>query len=448
MSADVTAAADVVVVGARCAGASLAVHLARAGVRVRLLDKARFPSDTASTHIVQPRGTAALTRLGVADRLRAAGAAAIERLALRYDDVHLEAEYADARARPALSTGTTPGLSLRRTALDAILVDAARDAGAQVCTRTAVTGLLRDGTGRVCGVRTATGDIAAGVVVGADGRDSTVARLVGARRHSVYAAPRLAAWVYLRGARDDAGRLRIGRIGSSALIAVPAEDGLQLVGVVPSVRERTEFLADRDDCFERELRRWPELHELVAGAERVGPMRVVPDWQAYFRTSAGPGWVLSGDAGHFKDPAAAQGITDALRQAEWLASSLAASLPHGARHVDAATRDFARRRDDDCREMHWFAHDMGAAGPTGPLLRELVRGIARDDPMLFARVLNRDLAPSEVVTAGRLAHAAGAALRGGPGMLVPLGREVASVGRRRTHRALARAARGRGRKPV
>ncbi len=431
--------ADVVVVGSRCSGAPLATHLARAGVRVTLLDKARFPSDTASTHIIQPRGTAALDRLGVLPRLRDEGAADIQRLTLHYADACLEAVYDSAAGEHRLSTGRTAGLNVRRPTLDAALLDAARDSGVDVRTRTPVTGLLHDDRGRVSGVHTRDATVHARLVVGADGRDSLVAREVGARRYATYSAPRFAAWSYYRGARPDAGRLRIGRFGSTALIATPTDDDLLLVGVVPAVDERAAFLADRDAGFDARLQQWPELADVVRGARREGPMRIVPDWQAYFRESAGPGWALVGDAGHFKDPAAAQGITDALRQAEGLAAAIASGLDED---VDAATHAWWRARDDDCRDMHWFARDMGAAGTTTPVMTEVVREVAATDSMLLAQVLNRDVPSSAVVTPARVGRAAGAALRRRPGAFPALARESARVAATRARWA-GGAARGR-----
>ncbi|WP_375487737.1 FAD-dependent oxidoreductase [uncultured Jatrophihabitans sp.] len=421
--------ADVVIVGARCAGAPLATHLARAGLRVTVVDKARFPSETASTHIIQPRGTAALERLGVLARLRADGAADIERLSVHYADVRLETEYGCDAAASRLSTGSTPGLNIRRRPLDAALQDGARDAGADVRASTAATELIRDDHGRVTGVLTDDGPITAGLVVGADGRSSFVARAVRARAYARYPAPRFAAWAYYRDARPDAGRLRIGRFGLTALIATPADDGLLLVGVVPAIDEREPFLADREAGFLRRVREWPELHDLLHGARREGPMRIVPSWQAYFRASAGPGWVLVGDAGHFKDPAAAQGITDSLRQAEGLSAAVVDGL--GGGDIDTATRAWWRDRDADCRDMHWFARDMGAAGPTTPAMTELVRDVARTDSTALARVLNRDLPSSAVITPGRVRRAAVGALRRDPRVLPSLaGESVRAAGTR------------------
>ena len=81
-------------------------------------------------------------------------------------------------------------------------------------------------------------------------------------------------------------------------------------------RHKGAFLADRERNFMAGLGRWPELADLLTGASRIGLIRVMSDWHGYFREAAGPGWALLGDAGNFKDPAPAQGISDALRQAE------------------------------------------------------------------------------------------------------------------------------------
>ena len=276
-------------------------------------------------------------------------------------------------------------------------------------------------------MQTEAGPIAARVVVGADGRHSSVADAVGARKYATYPAGRLAAWGYFEGARDDANRLRIGRFGEHAFVATPAGSGLFLAGYVPSMAGKDEFLADRERNYARGITAWPELAEIVSGATRVGPLRVVPDWHGYFRTSAGPGWVLVGDAGNFKDPSAAQGITDALRQSERLADALAAGLDEG-QDVDEHTRRFWQWRDRDCREMHWFAADMGAPGPTKPVTTEVLRDVAGDERTSIAllQVLNRDVAPSAVLTPGRLAHAAVRALRRRPRRVGAVAGEIAA----------------------
>ena len=107
-----------------------------------------------------------------------------------------------------------------------------------------------------------------------------------------------------------------------------------------------------------------------------------------------------GDAGHFKDPTPGQGIADALRQSEQLAVAITWALGGGHGEPDKILREWWHWRDEDAREMYWFAHDMGAAGPTPPVRREAQRRIAKDPEMTTAmvRVLNHELRPSEAFT--------------------------------------------------
>ncbi|HZE17766.1 MAG TPA: hypothetical protein VE197_19845 [Mycobacterium sp.] len=113
-------------------------------------------------------------------------------------------------------------------------------------------------------------------------------------------------------------------------MASPTYGDLYMAGIAVDVAQAREFHADRERNFATGLARWPELADLLAGAQRDGPIRVMTDWHRYFRRSAGPGWVLVGDAGHFKDFTPAQGIADALRQATTLAESITAGLDSAA----------------------------------------------------------------------------------------------------------------------
>jgi menaquinone-9 beta-reductase len=412
---------DVVIVGARCAGAPLARQLAGQGVRVCVVDRARFPSDTPSTHVIQPCGVAALARLGVLDAALAAGAVPLERLVLVMDDARVEADLSLAQPGGAPLCGA--GLSMRRLTLDALLAQAAVEAGAVLYDATNVVGLIEQ-DGRICGVRTGRGDIRARLVVGADGRNSTVARLVDAREYHVAPPGRLFAWAYFAGAADGDRQLRIGRVGEYAYAASPTDAGLYLAAVCPSVDARARFLADRDVQYRAGLRGWPELADSLAGARQVGPLRVVANWHGFFRPASGPGWALAGDAANFKDPSPAQGISDALRHAERLGAAIVAGL--GRAHLDAELAAWWRWRDADAYDMHWFASDMGAPGPTTPIATEFIRGIGRDRDAsrMFLQVLNHDLRPAELMTARRLARAAAGAARRHPRRLGALAREA------------------------
>lgn len=410
---------DVIVVGARCAGSPLAMLLARAGLRVCLLDRARFPSETPSTHGIQPTGVEVLGKLGVRDRV-ADVAAAIDRASMAFNEVRFEVD------------GITrlvgaPMLNVRRVTLDTILVDAAAAAGADVRTATAVTGLVVE-DGRVAGVRTRSGELRAPLVVGADGVRSTVARLVGAREYDRIPCGRVFVWAYYEHATADPDRLWIGQVGDHGFLASRTDGGLFMAAVVPSAHRRTEILHDRAAAMSAGLAEWPELAACVADAQRVGPVRVMSGMAGYLRESAGPGWALVGDAGHFKDPSPGQGIADALRQAVALAPVIERGLG-GAANLDRALRAWWEWRDRDAWEMYRFAAELGAPGPAPPLMHEVERRIARDQELTerLLRVLNHELRPSEVFRPPLALRALASGLRRGEASRVGLLREAAEA---------------------
>ena len=409
---------DVIIVGARCAGSPLAILLARAGLRVCVVDRARFPSDTASTHGVQPSGVKILDRLGVLEPLLKV-TPAIERGTIAFDDARVDvSDFTAAGRRP--DGGREEGHARRDPARGR------RRGGAEVRTQTAVTGLVED-RGRVAGVKTKSGELRAPLVVGADGIRSAVARLVGAAKYHQTPAGRIFTWAYFEGADADDGHMWLGAIGDHGFLAFPTDAGLFMAAVVPSIDRRDEVLADREAVHAAELAHWPELEATLAGARRVGPIRLMSR-DGFFRESAGPGWVLVGDAGHFKDPSPGQGISDALRQAVELAPAIERALG-GAGDGDRALHDWWRWRDRDAWEMYWFAHDMGAAGPPPLLIQEIQRRIAADPELTDAllRVLNHELAPSTVFTPGLALAAACQALLTSPGQRRTLLREAQTL---------------------
>lgn len=408
---------DVVIVGARCAGSPLAMMLARRGLSVCLLDRARFPSDTPSTHIIQPCGVQLLDRLGLLGTALAAGGVQLDRATLVSDDARIETNFDE-------SLSGYPALCIRRVTLDALLVEAAGAAGADVRTGSRVTGLAMD-EGRVAGVETDTGPVHATLVVGADGRHSTIASLVGASEYHVVPPGRLPTWAYFEGVHDQAGHALLGRMGEVAYLAGQTDGGLYMAAATTSFANQAQFHADRDGYFTAAIQKFPELADVLAGARRVGPIRVVTNWYNYFRQAAGPGWVLVGDAGHFKDPHPGQGIGDAFRQGERLAQDIEEGL--GNNTLDAATQRWWRWRDHDAYEMYWFAVMMGAPGAQSPLKRSVFRGIAADDEasrMLF-RVLNREVRPSQLLTPQRAIRGAASALRDEPRQFRATLKEVA-----------------------
>lgn len=411
-----TEAFDVVIVGARCAGAPLAIMLARAGVRVCLLDKDRFPSDTLSTHAVQPVGVQVLERIGVLDSL----------LKLAPPMVRGRMVFDDAVVLIDDIVGLTgaPVLSVRRPALDQILVGAAADAGADVRTQTAVTGLVMEDR-RVAGVTTPTGELRASLVVGADGTRSAVARMVEAEEYCPTATGRLFMWAYYE-ADPSNGEMWIGKLADYVYLVTPTDSGLTLVAACPSIDRRGEARTNREAVYEAGVRAWPELHAGLTGARREGPIHTMANANGFFRRSAGPGWVLVGDAGHFKDPSPGQGIADALRQGEKLAEAIGRALGDGNGKADDVLRDWWRWRDEDAWEMYWFALDAGEAGPMPPLRHEVMRRIAADRELTktLLRIFNHEVRPSELFTPAFSLTTIARALRSGRGQRRAILREA------------------------
>jgi 2-polyprenyl-6-methoxyphenol hydroxylase-like FAD-dependent oxidoreductase len=398
---------DVIVVGARCAGSPLATLLAKRGLSVCLVDRDDFPSDTPSTHGIQPVGVEILGRLGVLDQIREV-APPLESAFLAFDEHRVRVDDA------ARITGS-PMYSARRVTLDAILLDAARAAGAEIRTGATVTGLL-SAAGRVVGVETTKGSLHAPLVVGADGARSTVARLVGAEEYHRTPAHRVFLWSYFEGVDERERRVWLGGIREDNFLAMPTDSGLFLAAFVAPMRRRDEVRADRTGAYEEGVRRWPELGQALAPARRCQPVQLMSNWHGFFRRSAGPGWALVGDAGHFKDPTPGQGIADALRQVERLAPAIEASLG-GAQPDDAPLLDWWRWRDEDAWEMYWFAQDIGAA--EGPQHLNVAAGARfAEEPAIvenLLRILNHEVPPSSLFTPSFVFSILARAIREGRG---------------------------------
>ncbi|WP_225729248.1 MULTISPECIES: NAD(P)/FAD-dependent oxidoreductase [unclassified Nocardia] len=328
---------DVIVVGARCAGSPLAMLLARRGYRVLVVDRNAFPSDTLSTHYIHQPGIARLRDWGLLDKLVATGVPPLRRW----------------HASPTLYgfaevEGVTETYAPRRTVLDALLVDAARAAGAEVIERFTVAGLIWDG-GRVVGVRgssanTGEQDFRASFVVGADGRNSTVAELVEAEHHRVVPSSTFCSYTYYEGL-DWEPQLRLGS-DPQMFGSWPTNDGRHLVVVMRLLDRYSEFRADVAGTFQQAVDQvLPEYGAQLRDAERVEPFRTLRYPDNYYRRSAGPGWALVGDAGYHKDPLTGWGISDALVYSELLADRLHAGLS-GEQPVDEAVREYERLRDE------------------------------------------------------------------------------------------------------
>jgi menaquinone-9 beta-reductase len=334
---------DVIVIGARPAGAATAMLLARRGHRVLVLDRTRRGSDTLSTHAMMRAGVVQLERWGLLDRIVAAGTPPIRRVSFRYDGQHIPVDLREPLYAP------------RRTVLDPILADAAEEAGAEVRFGTRVAGLLTDAGGRVRGVRAtgpggATVDLTAHVTIGADGRNSIVAREVGAEITRAGRAASGAIYGYVQDLRTDHDGIEWLYAEGATAGLIPTNHGQHCVFVGASGRRfMSELRFDLEAAFGRILAEVsPDTAERVATARRVGPVRGFPGVPGWLRRPYGDGWALVGDAGYFKDPQTAHGIADALRDAELLARAIDEAAT-GRREWEHALRDYERTRD----ELSW-----------------------------------------------------------------------------------------------
>jgi flavin-dependent dehydrogenase len=392
---------DVIVVGARCAGSPLAALLARNGMRVAVVERATFPCDTLSTHIFQAHAMAFLDRLGVTERIRATGACFMDRIDVRAADLAYTVPIAQ---RPGDVGGIT---SVRRLLLDPILAEAAVEAGAELRMGTKVTGLVGD-RGRVTGVRVVHNDseraLEAPLVVGADGRNSTIAALVGARKYNLTASERFAYWSFFEGVEPGPDPVFIfHRWADRLVVGCPADSGLYQVLVIPDLGELSRFRQDLEGSFMEYARSCRPVADALSGARRVGKFFGMLRFQGFFREASGPGWVLVGDAGHFKDPTPGQGIGDAFRQVDALAPAILSAPDASREGLDRALARWERWRDEDAAEHHWFATDLGKAGPVPAALPEIQRRLLAQGRIdLFLDLFAHRSRPSEVFTPMRL----------------------------------------------
>jgi 2-polyprenyl-6-methoxyphenol hydroxylase-like FAD-dependent oxidoreductase len=357
---------DAIIVGARCAGAPTAMLLARKGYRILLVDRATFPSDTISTHIIWPHGAEILDRWGLLDRLAATGCPPIA-LRLLFDVGPF-----------ALTGGVTDsnsgrgGFCPRRTVLDKLLVDAAVEAGAELRERFTVEALLRGGD-RVAGIKGhgrtgGTIDEQARVVIGADGVHSLVARAVRAPEYDT--RPPLTTNYYSYFSGFDAGDLEQYIRDYQAVGCFPTHDGLTLIAVLwPSSRFEA-VRTDIDRHVSKVLESTPTVARRLKSAKREEKWLGTAGVPNYFRQPFGPGWALVGDAGYDKDPITAQGMSDAFMDAEALATALDDGWSE-RRPLGDALAAYRTSRDQRAKPMYDFTCQMAMLEPPPPHMQQL-----------------------------------------------------------------------------
>jgi 2-polyprenyl-6-methoxyphenol hydroxylase-like FAD-dependent oxidoreductase len=381
---------DAIVVGARCAGSPTAMLLARKGYRVLVVDRATFPSDTISTHIVHPRGVAALARWGLLERLKETGCPPIHTYTFDFGPFTISG-----------SPGTQDSpvtYCPRRTVLDKLLVDAASEAGAEIREGFTVEEVLTE-DGRVSGIkgRSKSGGVTterARVVVGADGRYSVVAEAVRADQYNEKPQLLSAYYTYWSNFPID-GRFETYIRPYRGFALAPTNDGLTIsVGGWPY----SEFEANKKDVEGNFLKLFdlvPDLAERVRGAKREAPFAGAAVLN-YFRKPFGPGWALVGDAGYNRDPITAQGINDAFRDAEQCATALDRAFS-GADAFDTTMGAYQRGRDEQVQSMYEFTCQLATLDPPPPQMQQLFASIVGNQKAMdrFVQMNAGTISPAE-----------------------------------------------------
>ena len=342
---------DAIVIGARCAGSPTAMLLARQGYRVLVVDRASFPSDTLSTHLIHGPGVAALRRWGLLDQVVATGCPPIEMYSFDFGPFTIT-------GNPRTSDGIATAYAPRRTVLDKILVDAAVQAGAEVREGFTVEEIVVE-DGAVVGIRGHSeggGTVIerARVVIGADGRNSHVAKVVGPEQYNEKPMLMVSYYTYWSGL--PVGGFETVSRPDRGWAALPTNDGLTLLVVGWPFAESAAYKTDVEANYLKTLQLVPEMADRVRDATRQERFAggAVPN---FFRKPFGRGWVLVGDAGYTKDPITAQGISDAFRDAELCAAALDETFSGGRPFSDALSA-YHQRRDAAVLPVYEFTTQL------------------------------------------------------------------------------------------
>jgi menaquinone-9 beta-reductase len=397
--------AEVLVVGAGPAGSSVAFALARAGVDVHVIDRARFPRPKPCAEYLSPEASRILADMGALEPVEASGAAALAGIHVRAPNGSVIA--GDFAASHGFRGYRDRGLSVRREVLDTILVDRARRAGARVTEGVRVTDVMRGTTRRVTGVATLVDGrpetIGARLVIAADGLRSIVAKRLGLAQTLRW--PRRLALVthYSNvGGVTEHGEMHVEDDGYVGIADVG--NGETTVALVVSASRGAEMSGDCAAFLEAWLARRPHLGPRFAKATRVSPVVVTGPFASHARRAWAPGVALVGDAADFFDPFTGEGIYSALRGGEMLAvavqSALAARTPRG---MDQALARYDAARRAEFRGKWIVERAIGAVVGSVPLINRAARGLsARKDLADLLIGVTGDFVPAREVI--RLAY--------------------------------------------
>ncbi len=396
----------VIIVGGGPAGASTAFFLARMGIDVLVLDKARFPRDKPCSEYLSPQASRILEAMDALSAIEATGAAQLA--GMRVHAPNGSTIHGEFAAGHGFAGYSDRGLAIRRTILDAILLDRARRAGARVEEGVRVTELLRDDSGRVTGVSTTAesgpAELRASLVVGADGLRSIVGRRLGLIRRARWPR-RIALVTHYSGVDNvpDFGEMHVDRDGYCGI--APVGNGLVNVAVVVPVSKATEVAVDRTEFLESWIAERPELAKMFTRAERRGPVRATGPFATSAKRAWAPGAALVGDAADFFDPFTGEGIYSALRGGELLAGCVAEAVGTGSHSsCNAALQRYERERKAEFSGKWTVERMIGAAVAFPALINRAatVLSVRRDMADLLVGVVGDFVPAREVLRPGYL----------------------------------------------
>jgi len=397
--------AQVIVVGGGPAGSATAYFLARAGIETVIVDRARFPRDKTCSEYLSPQASRILEEMNALDAVESAGAAQLT--GMRVHAPNGATVHGEFVAGHGFRGHRDTGLAVRRTVLDAILLDRARAAGARVDEGVRVTNVLKNQDGRVTGITTIdedgrTSEQSADLVIGADGLRSVVGRRLGLIRPSRWPR-RIALVAHYSGAQNisDLGEMNVDRDGYSGMANVG--NGLVNLSIVVPVSRAAEVAVDSTEFFESWIAEHPVLSATLGSATRVGPVRTTGPFATSARRAWSPGVALVGDAAEFFDPFTGEGIYTALRGGEML-SAFAADAVRAPARSNRALREYERARRKEFSGKWLVEKIIGTIIASPPLVNRAAKVLSRRKDMadLLVGVVGDFVPAREVLRPGYL----------------------------------------------
>jgi len=384
---------DVIIVGARCSGATLATLLARKGLKILMLDSSKKGSDSPlSTHFIQPKGIDVLDRLGLGDRIREV-APPSPRIRIALNEVEVISEFRSGRA----------GFCIRRLVIDTWLQESAEASGVTFKDQCKVKKLIMEGE-RVAGVIASTSNgeesFTAKLIVGADGSHSTIAKLTGVESYlETEERQRGAFWGYFPAPDNwDANwDSTLNHTDEDLRYVFRCDNNLVLMVYYSDLNNLSKWGRDKEELLMQALKASPITAKILGDSRPIGKVRGILKNTFFYRRPVGPGFALVGDAGHFKSFITGQGISDALIDAENLADAIVDGRPEAYEY-------YWRFRDIQSLPLHFDSLRQGSLDFNTPLFRWLLSRMNKNMALRerVCLITDRDISPNAILPPSEL----------------------------------------------